>query len=136
MADHQRETGHHEFWSQDFDSAFNSAAANRLHLLLQQAIVASLNSLGGRSMNSIIWHLKNKGILIDSKNVNIKLFYQGLEETIGPAADTILEAIIKQLSMHYELNSGRKFVDLDSELHPVVKLQRLMHVILNLGEEI
>jgi hypothetical protein len=84
-------------------------------------------------MNSIIWYLKSKGVLIDSVNLDIRLFYTGLEEVIGPAADTVIESVIKQLCMHYRIDSGRKCEEMGSDLHPAAKLQQLLKAILNYG---
>ena len=129
--DHKKETGHDQYKSQNFDRVFNCEVVNRLQLSLHQAIISSLNSLGARPRDSIILYLKSKGVSLDSTNFEVEEFYAGLDEVIGPAADTVFENVIKDLSIQYRINSGIKYEEIQSGLPIVARLQRLLKEILN-----
>jgi len=131
VQDHKRETGHTEFFKSDFDSTFNRDAVNSLKLSMHQAIISALSSLGERTMNSIIWYLKSSGVMIDSTNIDVRVFYLKLEEIIGPTADTIFESIIRQLSIHYKIERGVELSEADLDLPVTLRLQNLMRSILN-----
>ena len=131
VEDHRKLTGHEAFYSEQFDSVFNAKVAKEVQLLVHQAIIASLHSLGERPMNAIIWYLNNKGVLIDSNNINIKSFYSALEEILGPTADSVIEGITKQLCIHYKIDSGLQCSDTDNEHgHPLDQLQQVIDLIL------
>jgi hypothetical protein len=86
-------------------------------------------------MNSIIWYLNNKGVLIDSNNINIKSFCSALEEILGPTADSIIEGITKQLCIHYKIDSGLQCSETDNKhVHPLDQLQQVIDLILKRGE--
>ena len=133
MEDHKKETGHKQFQALSFDLAFDKYTVNQLQLSLQQAIISSLSALGERTMNSIVWYLKSKGVVIYAKNIDIRLFYTGLEEVIGPAVDTVFETIIDQLCIQHKINPEKQYEHLGSDLHPLEKLQQLLKVIRNDG---
>jgi hypothetical protein len=82
--------------------------------VLQQAIIASLKSLGEKAMNSVIWHLNNSHVRIDSDNLDVHKFYDGLQEIIGPSADAVMQSAIRQLLLHYKVDTGK---DLSKELY-------------------
>ena len=130
---HQSETGHDQYESQKFDHVINREMVNRLQLSLHEAIISSLNSLGARPRDSIILYLKSKGVMIDFINFDVGEFYAGLEEVIGPAADTILENVIKRLSVQYRINSKIKYEEIEWDFFIVARLQGLLKEILNSG---
>jgi len=132
--DHKDQTGHQQFDNLDFDNVFGNETAAQLRIVLQQAIIASLKSLGEKAMNSVIWHLNNNHILINSDNLNIKKFYENLQEIIGPSADAVMESVVHQLVLHYKVNTGRDLCEVDSisDRSPDEKLLYVMKTILGL----
>jgi hypothetical protein len=68
------------------------------HEVLQQAINEGLFALGEPIMKTIVWHLKEQGIFLDSrKEIDVRLFYQHLEAIIGNVADVVMNEIYDNL---------------------------------------
>lgn len=135
VRDHKDQTGHQQFDTLDFEEVFGSETAAYLRIVLQQAIIASLKSLGEKAMNSVIWHLNNNHVLINSDNLDIKKFYENLHEIIGPSADAIMKSAIYQLVLHYKVDTGRDLseeVDSISDRSPDDKLLYVVKMILGL----
>jgi hypothetical protein len=87
---------------------------------LRQAIDATIRSLGGPISKTITWHLNNKGIMSDSKGLDVKSFYLHLQELVGPGADMIMEETWDRLS--HQLKESRQFND-----GPIIdRISRLM----------
>ena len=74
---------------------------------LRQAIDETIRSLGGPISKTITWHMNNKGLLSDSKKVDIESFYFSLKELVGPGADMIMEETWERLSNR--IKEGRNF---------------------------
>ena len=75
---------------------------------LQVAIDRGLASLGEPIMKTIIWHLHSRGFFIESRNIDIALFYDHLYEIIGNAADNVLEEVYMNLKLqHSSANTNR-----------------------------
>jgi hypothetical protein len=69
------------------------------HVALQQAISSGLLALGEPIMKTILWHLKEQGIFVDSRcEIDVRLFYQHLEEIVGNVADVVMNEILTNLS--------------------------------------
>jgi hypothetical protein len=80
-------------------------------------------------MNSVIWHLSDNHILIDSANLDIRKFYESLQVIIGPSADSIIDATMLQLSLHYRVDTGRDLRNEIDSLSDRTPDERLLHVI-------
>lgn len=135
--DHKEQTGHQQFDSIDFDCVFANEDAAQLRVVLHQAIIASLKSLGERAMHSVIWHLSNNHILVDSNNLDVKKFYESLQDIIGPSADAVIESTTHQLLLHYKVDTGRdlnKEIESLSRKSPDEKLLYVIKAILGLKE--
>jgi hypothetical protein len=133
VEDHERQTGHHEFYNQEFEFVYNNKVSTELRMLLHQSIIASLHSLGKRPMNAILYHLNKKGVSIDSNNLDLLSFYSSLEEILGPTADTLIEGITQQLRIHYRIDSGWEYKEISSNLQPLEALQQILKTILRTG---
>jgi molybdenum cofactor biosynthesis enzyme len=68
---------------------------------LRAAINTGLVSLGEPIMKTIIWHLHSRGFSIESKNIDIALFYDHLHEIVGNTADIVLEEVYTNLKRQY-----------------------------------
>jgi hypothetical protein len=87
-----------------------------IHEVLQQAISDGLLALGEPIMKTILWHLKEQGIFVDSRNeIDIRLFYQHLEEIVGNVAEVVMNEIYANLSqgnqVSMQLNPDDPVVD-------------------------
>ena len=56
---------------------------------LRKAIDVALESLGGPIHKTIIWHMNNRGLFSDPRNIDIESFYLNLKELVGPGADML-----------------------------------------------
>lgn len=66
--------------------------------LLHQAINEGLLTLGEPIMETITWHLKARGIFLESNDdVDLRLFYQHLEYIVGNIANMIMDEIFVNL---------------------------------------
>jgi hypothetical protein len=75
------------------------------HVSLQVAIDKGLASLGEPIMKTIIWHLHSRGFFMESKNIDISLFYDHLQEIIGNAADNVLEEVYTNLRRQQQVSA-------------------------------
>lgn len=86
-----------------------------------EAVSRALSELGNSTMRSIIWHLENKGILLDPPNFVLRRFYDGLQELLGNGADMLMqevyEDLLKRLGLDHEPATG---------LSPLDKIENLM----------
>ena len=130
IEEHRRQTGHQQFYNEEFELAFNHKAAAELKLILHQSIIASLHSLGEKPMNAILYHLSTKGVSIDSTNLDVKSFYSSLEEILGYMADTIVDDIVHRLCIHYRIDKSYNF-KIPSQLRPIEALHYVVKVVLN-----
>ncbi len=69
--------------------------------ILRQSIDAAIESLGGPIYKTITWYLKSRGVLSDSKKIDINFFYSNLQELLGPGADLIMEETLQHLQKRY-----------------------------------
>ena len=66
--------------------------------LLHQAINEGLLTLGEPIMETITWHLKARGIFLESdEDVDVRVFYQHLEYIVGNIANMIMDEIYVNL---------------------------------------
>jgi hypothetical protein len=66
--------------------------------VLHQAINNGLLTLGEPIMETIQWHLKNRGVFLDSnEDIDVRRFYQHLEQIVGHIADMIMDEIYENL---------------------------------------
>jgi hypothetical protein len=83
------------------------------------AITGTLSELGDSTMNSLLWHLENKGISLDPQHFVLLSFYDGLKELLGNGADLLMQEIyehlLKQLGIDYEPGAGLSPVELNLE---------------------
>ena len=131
--DYERLLGHKGFCNQQFVSEFNVMVVKEVQLLLHQAIIAPLHSSGESPMNAIMCYRNNKGVLIDSNNINIKSLYSALEEILGPTTDTITEDITKQLCIHYRIDSGCSQAD-NEHVVALYQIQQVLDLVLKYRE--
>jgi hypothetical protein len=66
-------------------------------LLLRKALDETIRSLGGPISKTIMWHMNNRGVFSDSKDIDIKAFYSNLKELIGPGADMIMDEVWQKI---------------------------------------
>lgn len=59
--------------------------------IVLRAIDEAISSLGGSIHKTITWHMNNRGVFADPKEIDITFFYHNLKELIGPGADMIME---------------------------------------------
>lgn len=52
-------------------------------------------------MKTIVWHMNHRGFFLNSANIDIKLFYEVLEEIVGNIGDVVLTDVYKNLKSHY-----------------------------------
>jgi hypothetical protein len=65
---------------------------------LREAISESLSYCGEPVTKTILWHLKARGIFLDSnEEIDLALFYKQLEDLFGSSAGLILDGIIDSL---------------------------------------
>lgn len=67
---------------------------------LQTAIDDALLSLGIPVRNALLWHMSQRGVEFDSKDIDIDSVYSSLRELIGPGADLIMDKIFERLQCH------------------------------------
>jgi len=74
-----------------------------------------MSTLGEPIKRTIIWHLNNYGIFIDSNRLDIQYFYSSLKDLLGPGADSIMEYVYdrlrKEVGTDIKLDSATPIVD-------------------------
>ena len=70
----------------------------RQRIMLNTAIMESLLSLGETIMNTILWHMRLKGIILDdSIDTDIDVFFDSLSEIVGNVADVVMKDVYTNL---------------------------------------
>jgi hypothetical protein len=89
------------------------------------AITGTLSELGDSTMNSLLWHLENKGISLNPHDFVLKLFYDGLQELLGNGADMLMQEIyehlLKQLGVDPEPEDGLSPFDMIEKIMTTAK---------------
>jgi hypothetical protein len=67
---------------------------------LENALDDALLSLGISVRNALLWHLNQKGIEFDAKDIDIDSIYSSLHELIGPGADLIMDKVFERLQCY------------------------------------
>ena len=66
--------------------------------MLNKAIKESLLSLGEAIMNTILWHMRQRGfILNDAVDTDIDIFFNYLSEIVGDVADVVMTDVYNNL---------------------------------------
>jgi hypothetical protein len=92
--------------------------------VLQQAINDGLLALGEPIMKTILWHLKEQGIFVDSRNeIDVRQLYQHLEEIVGNVADVVMNEIYDNLSKGNQIS-----VQLNPDDPILDRIERLLEV--------
>lgn len=91
------------------------------HKLLRNEINEVLQSLGNSINNTIMWHMNNRGVFSNPDLIDIKVFYDNLEELLGPLSDEILAMTLKNLQKKYGINDDK---NLPSTITPLERIQK------------
>jgi len=92
--------------------------------LLHEAINEGLLTLGEPIMDTIEWHLKARGVFLDSNDdLNLRQFYQHLEYIVGNLANMIMDEIYENLKQRNQLAaSASQFNPKDPVLNRIEQL--------------
>ena len=91
--------------------------------LLNQVINESLLTLGEPIMETIQWHLKAHGVFVDSSDdLNLRLFYQQLQQIVGNMADMIMDELYDSLRQ----SSHDTSLQLDASEPVVSRIEQLL----------
>lgn len=95
--------------------------------LLRIEINEVLLSLGNSINKTIMWHMNNRGVFSSPKMIDLQIFYNNLEELLGPLSDEILIMTLKNLQKKYGIKDNKS---LPSTTTPLERIQRWLN-----GEE-
>jgi hypothetical protein len=75
---------------------------------LREAISQSLLTCGEPVMKTVLWHLSKQGIYLSSNDrIDMRLFYDHLEDLIGSGASLVMDEIVDSLVQADRINSGQ-----------------------------
>jgi len=76
--------------------------------MLNTAIRESLLSLGETIMNTILWHMRLKGVILDdSIDTDIDIFFDSLAEIVGNVADVVMKDVYTNLQAQLVSQSAK-----------------------------
>jgi hypothetical protein len=93
---------------------------NDRHRLLRIEINEVLLSLGNSINKTIMWHMNNRGVFSNPKLIDLQIFYDNLEELLGPLSDEILVMTLKNLQKKYGIKDDKS---LPSTTTPLERIQ-------------
>lgn len=83
-------------------------------------------------METIQWHLKNHGVFLDSnEDIDVRRFYQHLEQIVGHIADMIMDEIYENLRQGNQQESRLNLKELNLNEPVINRIEQLLEA--NMG---
>lgn len=95
-------------------------------VILRQSIDAAIESLGGPIHKTITWYLNSRGVLSNSKKIDINFFYSNLRDLLGPGADLIMEETWQQLQKRCGGKAGQQ--NPPAKCSPLERIQKMIEI--------
>ncbi len=68
-----------------------------------------------------MWHMNNRGVFSNPDLIDIKVFYDNLEELLGPLSDEILVMTLKNLQRKYGIKENKSLASTTTPLERIQK---------------